>query len=778
MRSTRALSSVVTLATLLGLCAGTFTIPATAVVEQPTPDVSAARAAERLLRVDAAGRVTVRTGADDVADFVGTRGAPVEGPGVPAAATPVRAASEHLDRYGPLFGVDRPEQQLEATRVVGVAGSHIVKFAQQVDGLPVVGGELAVALDADGALESVNGETTDTDAVAPPPSEPAGAAVRTAVHTTARTHGVRRATSLAASRATRWFYDPKLIGSPDPFGPRPVWRVEVSNDEDIDQLVLIDSATGRVVESVNQVVHARSRAVCDRRTQGGGGIDRPCVRGDYVLADPATEPGGHFGPAQDAEAAFAYAGDTSNLYRRLGKNLTRLIGHDAGDGRKIRLTVNLSGQNAFWNGREAYFSNDFAVADDVVAHELTHGVIQRLSGLAYWYQSGAINESMADVFGEIVDQRNGSDHAGRQAPGDQRPWLLGEDSPIGAIRDMRHPTRLVQGGAPRQPDRMRSRFYFADRQLMDSGGVHINSGVGNKAAFLIADGGTFNGRTIRGIDDGSTERIKTARIYLRALSMLTSGSDYADLGRVLPQACRGLVGRAGITANDCTQVGKAVAATQMSRQPTRATAPEAPRCTPRNAASRRHFFDNMERPARRAWRFGRLWSRLPQPRSALPLQPYATSGRRSLFGLNPDPRLGDPRSSGLTLRRGVRVPVRGRTFLRFDHARLFEHNFRLGRRARYFDGGRVDVSTNRGRSWSNTARLRWVNGPRQQITLGPGRRGFRGFGGDSHGYQSSRLDLSSFAGRTVWLRWTVSGDSTVGFLGWWLDDVEVFTCRR
>jgi bacillolysin len=180
----------------------------------------------------------------------------------------------------------------------------------------------------------------------------------------------------------------------------------------------------------------------------------------------------------------------------------------------------------------------------------------------------------------------------------------------------------------------------------------------------------------------------------------------------------------------------------------------------------------MERSRPRVWRFGPLWGRVP---GAQPTQ-YATSGRRSVFGRDPNPTTAGPRQGSLTLRRGIRVPDGRRTFLRFDHARLFEYNFRSGPGARYFDGGRVDYSLNRGRTWHNTAGLRWVNGPRQRISAQP--HGFRGFGGDSHGYMSSRLDLSRFAGRTVRLRWTVSGDQTVAFRGWWLDDIDIYTCRR
>ena len=71
--------------------------------------------------------------------------------------------------------------------------------------------------------------------------------------------------------------------------------------------------------------------------------------------------------------------------------------------------------------------------------------------------------------------------------------------------------------------------------------MHTNSGVNNKAAFLMTDGGTFNGRTVTGI--GIT---KASRIYYEVqTAMLTSGSDYADLASALPQACTNLSGTAG-----------------------------------------------------------------------------------------------------------------------------------------------------------------------------------------------------------------------------------------
>jgi bacillolysin len=764
MRSSRALSSAVTLALLAGFAATTTVVTAAAAVHEPSSGPGSARAAEALLRADARGPVVVGSDGKGGATFVGTLGAPVDSAAVTPADTPVRAATGHLDRYGALFDVTRPQAQLHVLEVENTgSGSHVVKFRQRVDGLPVLGGELAVAVDGDGALQSVNGETTSPGVAVAAPAESAAAAVRTAVVSTAKAYGLP-AGSLTTSPAREWFYDPALFGSPVPFRAGPVWRVDVTNGTDIRQLVLVATATGRVVESANQIADAQ--AVCDRTTQGAVPQDFPCNQADYARTDgdPATGD-------RHVDQVFDSLTDTVALYRRLGVNLTQMIGRRGADGRKIRATAKIPNfTNAFWNGSEAFFGRALDLGDDVVGHELSHGVVQHTANLFMLYQAGAINESMADVFGEIIDQRNnrGSDAA-------TRDWLIGEDTSIGAIRSMANPARFGQ------PDSMRSRRYVADLRGRDAGGVHQNNGVGNKTAYLIFHGGRLNGVGVRGIEPARSNPargLKTARIYLRTLRMLTSGSDYGDLGRVLPQACRALVGNGSprITRADCTQVGRAVKATQLLRQPRVAAAPEARRCAPRTSVGRRLFSDTMERPSRRVWQFGRLWLRLPRPALNGVLGPFATSGQHSLFGFDPDPTLGDPRQSSLVLRRAIRVPRRGSTFLRFDHARLFEYNFRTGPRARYFDGGRVEVSLNRGRTWNNTAGLRWANGPRQRV-IGAGPRPFVGFGGDSHGYMSSRLDLSRFAGRTVRLRWTVSGDPAAAIFGWWLDDVEAYTCR-
>ncbi|HMN61322.1 MAG TPA: M4 family metallopeptidase, partial [Anaerolinea sp.] len=137
-------------------------------------------------------------------------------------------------------------------------------------------------------------------------------------------------------------------------------------------------------------------------------------------------------------------------------------------------------QNAFWDGTQMVYGQGFAGADDVVAHELTHGVTEYTSNLTYVFQSGAINEAFSDIFGEFVDQLNNS----RNTDNLGTLWRIGEDLPgyPNGIRDMKNP--LTFG----DPDKVTSPNYYCKALTVtnnDNGGVHHNSGILNKAAYLI-----------------------------------------------------------------------------------------------------------------------------------------------------------------------------------------------------------------------------------------------------------------------------------------------------
>ncbi|MBS5771956.1 MAG: peptidase M4 family protein [Enterobacter cloacae] len=148
-------------------------------------------------------------------------------------------------------------------------------------------------------------------------------------------------------------------------------------------------------------------------------------------------------------------------------------------------------QNAFWNGQQMVFGdgdgeifNRFTIAIDVVAHELSHGVTESEAALIYFEQSGALNESLSDVFGSLVKQY----HLKQTA--DQADWIIGEGLLAEGIngkglRSMSEPGTAYNDpllGKDPQPAHMKD--FIKTRE--DNGGVHLNSGIPNRAFYLAA----------------------------------------------------------------------------------------------------------------------------------------------------------------------------------------------------------------------------------------------------------------------------------------------------
>ena len=194
---------------------------------------------------------------------------------------------------------------------------------------------------------------------------------------------------------------------------------------------------------------------------------------------------------RDAAADEAYdgLGSTHRLY-------ADAFGRDSVDGRGLKLdaTVHFGKlyDNAFWNGSQMVFGDGdgdvferFTKSVSVIGHELAHGVTQYSAGLAYRNQAGALNESMSDVFGALVEQYV------KNQPAEQASWLIGEGlfTPKvqgQALRSMKAPGTAYNDdvlGKDPQPDSMDSYV----RTSADNGGVHINSGIPNRAFYLVAD---------------------------------------------------------------------------------------------------------------------------------------------------------------------------------------------------------------------------------------------------------------------------------------------------
>lgn len=188
--------------------------------------------------------------------------------------------------------------------------------------------------------------------------------------------------------------------------------------------------------------------------------------------------------------------------------------------------------NAFWNGRAMFYGNGrtaftpLARSLDVAGHEMTHGVVETTSNLEYQGESGALNESFADIFGVMIDRDD---------------WLLGEEVvklaafPSGALRSMQDPhnggSSLNDNGW--QPRHMNEKY----TGTQDNGGVHINSGINNFAFFKVA--------TAIGKD-------KAEQIYYRALTLyLTRSSQFIDCRLAVVRAASDLHGANSAEVNAC-----------------------------------------------------------------------------------------------------------------------------------------------------------------------------------------------------------------------------------
>ena len=668
---------------------------------------------------------------------------------VGAAASSARIARAFLERYGRAFGIaDQSEElQVRATRPAP-PGRSVVRFQQVHRGVPVLGGELVVNLQADGDVLSASGEVLPDPGISVDPLVTASEARRAAIAAVAGKRDERG--GLKATDPALWIHDSRILGGPGLDIPTLVWRMDVRGQGPTDELVLVDARLGNVVVRIDQIEEAKDRRICDANNTAS---QVPCV-------SPVRTEGGPASGVADVNAAYDFSGDTYDFF-------FNNFGRDSldGAGMILRSTVRYCDptapcpfQNAFWNGSQMVYGSGFAV-DDVVGHELTHGVTEFESHLFYYYQSGAINESLSDVFGEFVDLSNS---AGTDTPATR--WLLGEDIPgIGAIRDMENPPAFGD------PDRMTSPNYTADPNEFDGGGVHTNSGVNNKAAFLITDGGTFNGQTVTGL--GIT---KAAHIYYEAATnLLTSAADYADLATALPAACMAKIGTAGITAGDCTEVSEAVAAVEMATIPPAAPNPEAPVCDTVSPLSTL-FSDDLENPASGNWTLETITgiNRWFYPQNSNPFgfdATYATSGTTNFWGYD------QGSIADYSIRRTADTAIPGGvlTFLRFNHAYGFEDDADGA-----YDGGVLEYSTNGGSSWIDAGPLFTHGGYSGTIASGFGNplSNRSAFVRESNGYISSRVNLSSLVGQNVRFRFRIGTDNIFDDFGWFVDDVKVYTC--
>jgi Zn-dependent metalloprotease len=394
----------------------------------------AATMSTRRFADDAAGAQTL-VHADDgaVSTAVGDVMAGTLGVQSGSATTVARAA---VDRYATMLGL-RSGAALHQVASRPDANGTTVVYDQQSGSVPVYDGRVLVRLDPAAAAV-----TSITSSVAPSvPAAPGTATISPAQAQLAATDGIPDAA--VNSGPTLVMY------AGVPFGATPATLAYVtdvrSTSQPLRKLVVTDATTGKLLDVQDRMETAKVLTVYNAHgSTHSGTLAR--VEGQSATGNT------------DVDDAYNNTGATYDYYKSV---FGRDSYDDAGAALISYVHYGVHYQNAFWDGAEMVYGDGFAV-NDVTAHELTHAVTQATADLEYSGQSGALNESISDMAGWDVD------------PGDS---TMGEDLPIGAIRDMENPGRYGQPATASQ--------YVCTSA--DNGGVHTNSGIPNKVYANLVD---------------------------------------------------------------------------------------------------------------------------------------------------------------------------------------------------------------------------------------------------------------------------------------------------
>lgn len=415
-------------------------------------------------------------------------------------------AIEVVEHYRDRFGLDNPGKQLvlHMTRTDNAGNQH-VRLSQVNRGVAVEGAELVVHFGSDGEATSVTGivvPNLDIDTNAAISANQAGIAAVAAV-------ADGSTEQLGIGDASLVVYNDGLATGTNGTSSL-AYKITVTGPG-VREFVFVDATSGAILGRITGIYNSKNRSTYHMHNSTSyfsATLER--IEGQGPVGDT------------DVDNAHDYAGDTYDFY-------FKAYGRDSIDNAGFPLRsythYGFNYANAFWDGSRMTYGDGFPV-DDVTAHEITHGVTEHTSNLIYSKQSGALNESLSDIFGETIDLMNGK--------GDDSPavrWLMGEEIPsIGAIRNLSNPPAFGD------PDRVGSPLYYCGTG--DSGGVHTNSGVPNKNYALLVAGGSFNGKTVYPMG-----LVKAAAIHYQAqTNYLVPSSQFRDYFIALWQSCNDLVG--------------------------------------------------------------------------------------------------------------------------------------------------------------------------------------------------------------------------------------------
>jgi Zn-dependent metalloprotease len=640
--------------------------------------------------------------------------------------------------------------------------------------------------------------------------------------------------------------DPGWYGDP-PIGAHLAYYVVLAGpDPTYREAFFVDAQTGVILDRWSLVHDARWRSIHDATAgsdccfpNGGLSCDSPecveivceqdasccedewdvqCARRAGFFCGDLCVPGALARTEGDPPTGVADIDAAYDLFGDVYDYFDRAFGRDGIDDAGLPLVATVQSvmpgcPNAFWTpeASQGIFCPG-TVIDDIVAHEVTHGLTYLTASLIYQNQPGQLNESFSDVFGELIDLFNGDaafpgapggtpwpphpTGPGQDAPNQLRSgcsladdgypdgvrWLVGEDALAfgGAIRDMWDPT--CEG----DPDRGSSPLQVCD--IFDGGGVHSGSGIPNHAFALATDGGTFNGYTIDGIGP-----IKAGAVWYRALTTyLTVASDFQDAYVVFNQSAADLIGtfpndpRTGapsdsmFTAADAAALDAALKAVEMDQRGRcgwvnpvlRAGAPGM--CTGAEVV----FADDFEGASGAAWTTFNSEPDTPYDWVVTDGLPFDRpgSGWFCSNGEYADCSALDESATHTLQSPPIALPPDGEfAYLSFSHYMECEPGF---------DGGRLSIRVN-GDSWEAVpvaafefnpynATLRSVS-PYGNTNPMAGQEAWTGVGGH-WGTSVVRLYDLAGGGDTVEFRFEFGKDVCTGVDGWYLDDFVVYVC--
>lgn len=478
----------------------------------------------------------------------------------------VSSAANFLQENKSLLKINDPADEFQlAGKLTDQFNKTHLKFSQTYKGLEVWGKEVIVHIDEAGSITAINGTYEPTPEVIADINGKISSSDALSKAVSDLQYKAPMTEIPAGLKKILEYQGPvtkKIIWHDRNHVPHLAWFVEVRSDIANDWYYFIDAFTGSILNSYNNVCYDGAKTASGKDLEG---ITRtfPTLQygASYFLAD-ISEPMYSAGTSKipdemigaivgldlrnkdlDGNSPLYFSTSANNewtdpaavsahynaitTYNYYLKNFKRNSIDDKGMTIYSTVHVTQDGQsmeNAFWSGKIMCYGDGgihfkpLAGGLDVAAHEMTHGVTQYSAGLEYQGQSGALNESMSDVFGTLVDSVN---------------WQMGEKIvkdfqalPSGCLRDLSNPHNgATQGSFSWQPSNMSE---FIETQE-DNGGVHTNSGIPNYVFYLTAKN---IGRTDAG------------RIWYRALTLyMTKTSQFADARIATEKAAADLFGQ-------------------------------------------------------------------------------------------------------------------------------------------------------------------------------------------------------------------------------------------